>query len=314
MIGKIFRILLPGSFIILLLAACGGSGGSGSSDPADTAAGVSAGTGGSAGAGGSGGSAPAGSFSLTTQSPDADAINRSLVTVVDLNFNQVLISSTVSSATIYVENAGVRQSADIAHTDGTTRVQLNFHQPLLPSSRYTVIIGNELMAEDGSTFVTQRWDFETAANIGTTAQAVIDQCMSQADIDMLAAVNQARAQARSCGSSSAPAVATVAWDCKLQQAAQGHSQDMADNGLFDHTGSNGLGPGDRVTNAGYSWRTVSENIAAGQTSIEQVMSGWLASPGHCSNIMSGSVTQLGASRVSSSTASDYWTQNFARPG
>jgi uncharacterized protein YkwD len=310
MVGRIFRMLLPGSFIILLLTACGGSGGSESSVPADTAAGVSAGT------DASGGSAPAASFSLTTQSPDADAINRSLVTIVDLTFNQVLISSTVSSATIYVEKAGVRQDADIAHTSGTTRVKLSFPQPLLPSTRYTVVISSELMAEDGSTFVTQRWDFETAADIGATTQAVIDQCMSQADIDMLAAVNQARMQARSCGSSSAPAVATVAWDCKLEQAAQGHSQDMANNGFFDHTGSNGLGPGDRVTNAGYNWRSVSENIAAGQTSIAQVMSGWLVSPGHCSNIMSGSVTQLGASRVSSTTArySDYWTQNFARPG
>jgi uncharacterized protein YkwD len=179
-----------------------------------------------------------------------------------------------------------------------------------------VVISSELMAEDGSGFVTHRWDFETAPEIGTTTQAVIDQCMSQADIDMLAAVNQARAQARSCGSSNAPAVAPVAWDCKLEQAAQGHSRDMADNAFFDHTRSNGLGPGNRVTNAGYSWRAVSENIAAGQTSIAQVMSGWLSSPGHCTNIMSGSVTQLGASRVSSTTArySDYWTQNFARPG
>lgn len=308
--GKTFRILVPGSFIILLLAACGGSGGSGSSDPVDT------GASGSATTGGSGESAPVASFSLTSQSPQADAINRSLLTLVDLTFNQVLIPSSVSAAAIYVEKAGVRQNAAIAHTNGTKRIQLSFPEPLLPSTQYTVVVSSELMAEDGSNFVTQRWDFETAADIGTTAQAVIDQCMSQADIDMLAAVNQARTQARSCGSSHAPAVATVAWNCKLEQAAEGHSRDMENNGFFDHTGSNGLGPGDRVTNAGYSWRAVSENIAAGQTSISRVMSGWLDSPGHCTNIMSGSVTQLGASRVSSTSAgySDYWTQNFARPG
>lgn len=56
-----------------------------------------------------------------------------------------------------------------------------------------------------------------------------------------------------------------------------------------------------------------ENIAAGQGSARQVMAGWLASPGHCANIMNGSFTEMAAAYAidRSSAATIYWTQVFA---
>jgi uncharacterized protein YkwD len=112
-----------------------------------------------------------------------------------------------------------------------------------------------------------------------------------------------------------PAVAQLSWSCQLQNAAQAHSSDMAKNNFFSHTGSDGLSVSDRVTASGYSWRSVGENIAAGQTTITRVMTGWLDSPGHCRNIMSSSFTEFGSALVTN-TVSDYslyWTQVFASP-
>lgn len=63
--------------------------------------------------------------------------------------------------------------------------------------------------------------------------------MSEANINMLAAVNEARAQSRSCGTDNMPAVPALAWHCLLKDAAQAHSQDMVDNGFFSHTSSDG---------------------------------------------------------------------------
>lgn len=68
------------------------------------------------------------------------------------------------------------------------------------------------------------------------------------------------------------------WSCKLEAAAESHSQDMAANDYFSHTGPNGAGIEQRVDNQDYVWQTVGENIAAGHTSVSAVVEGWLESP------------------------------------
>ena len=139
--------------------------------------------------------------------------------------------------------------------------------------------------------------------------------MSDTDKDMLTHVNNARSQARNCGSVNYPASAALSWHCTLEDVAYEHSRDMGDYNFFSHTGSDGLAPGDRVRNAGYDWSAAGENIAAGQQSIDTVMTAWLDSPGHCVNIMHSSYTEFGAARytVDGSDFPIYWTQIFARP-
>ncbi len=139
--------------------------------------------------------------------------------------------------------------------------------------------------------------------------------MSDSDKDMLTRVNEARFQARTCGTVSYPATTPLSWHCTLGDVALAHSRDMGDHNFFSHTGSDGLSPGDRVRNAGYDWSTVGENIAAGQPSIDAVMSSWLSSAGHCANIMRSSYTEFGAASyvVNGSDYPIYWTQVFARP-
>jgi uncharacterized protein YkwD len=102
----------------------------------------------------------------------------------------------------------------------------------------------------------------------------------------------------------APAPA-LAWSSLLSKVSFDHSNDMFTNKYFSHTGQNGSTPGTRMKNAGYNWKTYGENIANGHTSEQQVFNAWLASVGHCKNIMNPAFKEMGAGRQG-----NYWTQLF----
>lgn len=127
-------------------------------------------------------------------------------------------------------------------------------------------------------------------------------------------VNAARAQPRQCGDRAFAAAPPLAWNAKLASTAQAHSRDMAQRDQFAHVGRRGDEVGARASRHGYDWRAIGENIAAGQGAVRQVMAGWLASPGHCANIMNAAFTEMGAAYAidRGSTATIYWTQVFAR--
>lgn len=131
---------------------------------------------------------------------------------------------------------------------------------------------------------------------------------------MLALVNQARASSRLCGSTQYPAAAPLAWNMKLFAAAERHSNDMAYNNFFSHTGSDGSTFAQRLTAAGYAYRAAAENIAAGQRTVAAVVQGWLQSPGHCANIMNGNLSEVAVACVSSNAQyGTYWTMELGRP-
>jgi uncharacterized protein YkwD len=186
---------------------------------------------------------------------------------------------------------------------------------LLPAIACAGILSAMLAACGGSSGSDTLSDVQSTYNLGDTSQTVIDQCMSDADKQMLDQVNNARSQPRDCGSESYPAAAALSWHCTLEDVAYAHSRDMGDNNFFSHTGSDGLTVDYRVTNAGYDWFAVGENIAAGQQTIDIVVADWLESPGHCANIMRSIYTEFGAASywVEGSDYPVYWTQVFARP-
>ncbi|NYT71528.1 CAP domain-containing protein [Halomonas sp. QX-2] len=132
---------------------------------------------------------------------------------------------------------------------------------------------------------------------------------------MLSQINKARSQARQCGNQQYEAVESLAWSCKLEAAAKSHSEDMAENDYFSHTGPEGAGIEQRVGNQDYVWQAVGENIAAGLTSASAVVEGWLDSPGHCRNIMNDAFTEMGMAKAegSESRYSTYWTQTLGNP-
>jgi uncharacterized protein YkwD len=134
---------------------------------------------------------------------------------------------------------------------------------------------------------------------------------------VLARVNQARAAGADCGSegSFGPA-AGVVWNDRLAQAAEGHSLDMQANNYFSHTSLDGRTLAQRVDATGYAWIMLGENIAAGQPTIESVVSAWMASPGHCANVMRPQFSEMGVACVagtSANTYATYWTMELGQP-
>ncbi|WP_085583304.1 MULTISPECIES: CAP domain-containing protein [unclassified Pseudomonas] len=132
---------------------------------------------------------------------------------------------------------------------------------------------------------------------------------------LLAEVNAARARPRMCGRQRFAAARPLSWNPALGAAAQGHSKAMAYGNYFAHRDPDGDMPSDRARAAGYRGRQIGENIAAGQGSPGKAMAGWLASPGHCANLMNPMFTQVGAG-FASDVRSDqgvYWTMLFGAP-
>ncbi|MDY7228896.1 CAP domain-containing protein [Hyalangium rubrum] len=129
---------------------------------------------------------------------------------------------------------------------------------------------------------------------------------------VLTLVNQRRAAGATCGGVAKPAVPALTLDTRLRCAARKHSMDMAVNNIFSHTGSNGSTPFQRMNLAGYTYKYAGENIAAGYSTPSAVVTGWMASTGHCNNIMNVNYKHLGVGYYlrSGSTYSHYWTQDF----
>ena len=131
---------------------------------------------------------------------------------------------------------------------------------------------------------------------------------------VLQLTNRARAQSRRCGGRYFDATSPLKWNDALAAAALVHSRDMAKRDYFSHTDPAGATAAQRTTRQGYAWRAVSENISAGLAAPEQVVAGWLASPGHCANIMSADYFEMGAAYATEtrSAMGIYWTQVFGR--
>ena len=161
-----------------------------------------------------------------------------------------------------------------------------------PATTYQPIIDDALVA--------------AAANIGCGAPA------ERFRDTMVAVVNDSRLTARQCGTSNSPAVGVVSWNDELAAAALSHANDMVRFNFFSHDGSDGLSVADRAETAGYDWRAIGENIAAGQQEVEEVHQGWLDSAGHCRNIMNTLYTEIGAACVTSDDTDfgSYWVVVF----
>lgn len=100
------------------------------------------------------------------------------------------------------------------------------------------------------------------------------------------------------------------WHELLWAAANGHSKEMAANGVMRHQGDDGSNAGDRITAAGFVWSAWGENLGAGYTDPGQLLTGWLNSPGH-RTILLGNYRYVGIAVVMSSAGTPYWTMVVA---
>jgi uncharacterized protein YkwD len=127
-------------------------------------------------------------------------------------------------------------------------------------------------------------------------------------------VNAARSTSRRCGSERFAAAPPLDVSRQLNDAAAAHARDMVRRKFFDHRGSNGSQPKDRVLRAGYQPRLTGENIALGPESAEEVVAGWLDSPGHCANIMDARFRDIGVGLSTGRKRGQiYWVQTFGAP-
>ncbi len=127
-------------------------------------------------------------------------------------------------------------------------------------------------------------------------------------------VNAARSEGRRCGSERFAAAAPLDASRQLNVAAADHARDMARRNYFDHRGRDGSQPKERVLRTGYEPRLSGENIAFGPETAEEVVAGWLDSPGHCANIMEPKFKHIGVGvAMSKKRGRIYWVQTFGAP-
>jgi len=131
---------------------------------------------------------------------------------------------------------------------------------------------------------------------------------------VLELTNEARAAGADCGGELFPPAGPLEMDEVIRVAARLHSQDMGAQDYFEHDSLDGRTFADRMRDAGFGGPSPwGENIAAGQRTAEDVVRGWMNSPGHCRNIMNASynVIGIGYAEDDSSTFGTFWTQDFA---
>jgi uncharacterized YkwD family protein/spore coat assembly protein SafA len=102
----------------------------------------------------------------------------------------------------------------------------------------------------------------------------------------------------------------LAANWELSRVARYKSADMRDKNYFSHTSPTYGSPFDMMKNFGITYRSAGENIAAGQTTPQQVVQAWMNSQGHRENILSSSYTQIGVGYAKGGSQRYYWTQMF----
>ncbi len=117
---------------------------------------------------------------------------------------------------------------------------------------------------------------------------------------MLRAVNDQRAKY---------GLTALKLNSQLTKSAQSYAIQMQQQNFFSHTGPNGDTLRNRNEAAGYTnWRWMGENIAYGQTSINEVVTAWMNSKDHRENILSSDARELGVGYAPGATP--YWVQEF----
>jgi uncharacterized protein YkwD len=103
-------------------------------------------------------------------------------------------------------------------------------------------------------------------------------------------------------------------DQTLEDQAVQYACEMIHYDFFAHENPvTGSELADRAEDFSYEYVIIGENLAAGQSSPQQVMNDWMASEGHRSNILSSEFTELGIGVRTGGRFGTYWVQEFGRP-
>lgn len=88
---------------------------------------------------------------------------------------------------------------------------------------------------------------------------------------------------------------------QLEQAAEGHSQELVQDDYFAHVSPSGETPVERIRDTGYIpspsvGYVIGENLAWGTYNLDTpraIVAAWIASPGHLANILESQYTETG---------------------
>jgi spore coat assembly protein SafA/uncharacterized protein, YkwD family len=100
---------------------------------------------------------------------------------------------------------------------------------------------------------------------------------------------------------------------ELSRVARFKSEDMRDRNYFSHNSPTYGSPFEMMQAFGIRYSAAAENIAAGQKTAQAVMNSWMNSPGHRSNILNATYTEIGVGYASGGSYGHYWTQMFIKP-
>lgn len=128
-------------------------------------------------------------------------------------------------------------------------------------------------------------------------------------------MNRHRSTGYTCASGPMMSVPPLTMNDEARIAARCHSQDMADNNFFSHTGTVIARFSDRMRAAGYTGSPRNENIAAGNGTGVAANNQWMtSSTGHCDAVMAGTNEDVGIGyiRQSGTRWTHYWTAVYGR--
>jgi uncharacterized protein YkwD len=98
----------------------------------------------------------------------------------------------------------------------------------------------------------------------------------------------------------------------LFAVARRHTANMVNQGKREHV-LDGKDIFDRLDAAGYNWASAGENLATSRKRpAEDVMKGWMASPGHRENILKAKYQEIGIGVMADARGVVYYTQVFGR--
>jgi uncharacterized protein YkwD len=103
-------------------------------------------------------------------------------------------------------------------------------------------------------------------------------------------------------------LAPLTIDKKVEQAAMVRAREIQTK--FDHVRPDGSGFVTALKEQGAVYRGAGENIAWGQRTPEEVVAGWMNSPGHRANIMNKNYVNIGVGNLQNSAGTQYWVQIF----
>jgi uncharacterized protein YkwD len=88
-------------------------------------------------------------------------------------------------------------------------------------------------------------------------------------------------------------VGSLSLNSKLNAAAQAKANDMASRNYWSHNTPEGNPPWIFVNSQGYSYQKLGENLAAGFSSEQDTINGWMASPPHKENLLDPAFVDVG---------------------